>query len=127
MAGVYDTMFKNAAQQAVKQLGEGLDTSIIYTRKSMGTYNAATGTINSSNTSYSIKAPVEFVFSTEESGYQENTARLYVTPDQIGDSQPLLQDEVTLTFSGSTRIARITNIRTLKGGQEYLFRLDVVF
>jgi len=127
MAGVYDTILKNAAKQVVKQLGEGLDTSIVYTRKAMGTYNAATGTINSSNTRYSIKAPIEFVSSTEETGYQENIARLYVTPDQIGDSQPLLQDEVTLTFSGSTRIARITNIRTLKGGQEYLFRLDVVF
>ena len=127
MAGVYDTILKNAAKQVVKQLGEGLDTSIVYTRKAMGTYNAATGTINSSNTSYSIKAPIEFVSSTEETAYQVNIASLYVTPDQIGDSQPLLQDEVTLTFSGSTRIARITNIRTLKGGQEYLFRLDVVF
>ena len=60
-------------------------------------------------------------------GYQENTARLYITPDLIGDNQPLLQDEVSLTFSGSTRIAKITDIRTLKGGQEYLFRIDVVF
>jgi len=70
---------------------------------------------------------VEFVSSSEDAGFQENVARIYVTPDLIGDSQPLLQDEVTLTFSGSTRIAKITNIRTMKGGQEYLFRIDVVF
>ena len=65
--------------------------------------------------------------STEESGFQENVARLYITPDLKGDNQPLLQDEITLTFSGSTRGAKITEIRTLKGGQEYLFRVDVIF
>ena len=32
-----------------------------------------------------------------------------------------------LTFSGSTRFAKIMDIRTLKGGQEYLFRLRIVF
>ena len=51
----------------------------------------------------------------------------YITPDQIGDSQPVLQDEISLTFSGSTRFAKIMDIRTLKGGQEYLFRLRIVF
>ena len=63
----------------------------------------------------------------EESGFQENTARLYITPDLIGDSQPLLSDEITLTFSGSTRVSKITDVRTLRGGQEYLFRVDVIF
>ena len=35
--------------------------------------------------------------------------------------------DYTDTFSGSTRGAKITDIRTLKGGQEYLFRIDVIF
>ena len=93
----------------------------------MGTYNTATGSVKAVKTDYAIKVPVEFVNSNEEAGYQENTARLYITPDLIGDNQPLLQDEITLMFSGSARIAKITSIRTLKGGQEYLFRIDVVF
>ena len=41
MAGIYDTMFKNAAQQAVKQLGEGLDTKITYSAVTKGSYNVA--------------------------------------------------------------------------------------
>ena len=127
MAGALDTAFKAIAKQVVSDLGTSLDTSITYSRKTMGTYNAATGNLNAVKTDYVIKVPVEFVNSSEEGGYQENTARLYITPDLIGDNQPLLQDEVTLTFSGSARIAKITNIRTLKGGQEYLFRVDVVF
>ena len=127
MAGQLDTAFKNIAKQVVSQLGNSLDTSIIYTRKGVSSYNNTTGEYITVDTTYTIKVPIEFVQSTEESGFQENVARLYITPDLIGDNQPLLQDEITLTFSGSTRGAKITNIRTLKGGQEYLFRIDVIF
>ena len=127
MAGQLDTALKNIAKQVVSQLGNSLDSSIIYTRKGVSSYNSDTGEYVTVDTTYSIKVPIEFVQSSEESGFQENIARLYITPDLIGDNQPLLQDEITLTFSGSTRGAKITDIRTLKGGQEYLFRIDVIF
>ena len=127
MAGQLDTALKNIAKQVVSQLGNSLDSSIIYTRKGVSSYNSETGEYITVDTNYTIKVPIEFVQSTEESGFQENVARLYITPDLIGDNQPLLQDEITLTFSGSTRGAKITSIRTLKGGQEYLFRIDVIF
>ena len=127
MAGQLDTALKNIAKQVVSQLGDSLDTTIIYTRKSSASYNTSTGAVTTSDTSYTIKVPVEFIQSTEETGFQENVARVYITPDLIGDSQPLLSDEITLTFSGSTRVAKITDVRTLRGGQEYLFRVDVIF
>ena len=122
-----DTLFKDVAKQVVADLGSALNTSITYTRKTSPSYNTATGAVTTTDTAYSIKVPVEFIQSNEDSGFQENTARLYVTPDLIGNSQPLLQDEVTLTFSGSTRFAKIQDIRTYRGGQEYLFRITVVF
>ena len=127
MAGQLDSILKNVAKQVVSQLGDSLDTTIIYTRKLSTSYNTSTGAVTTSDTSYTIKVPVEFIQSTEETGYQENVARSFITPDLIGDSQPLLSDEVTLTFSGSTRVAKITDVRTLRGGQEYLFRVDVIF
>ena len=127
MAGQLDSAFKQIAKQVVSQLGNSLDTSILYTRKGVSSYNSDTGEYITVDTSYTIKVPIEFIQSTEEAGFQENIARLYITPDLIGDNQPLLQDEITLTFSGSTRGAKITDIRTLKGGQEYLFRIDVIF
>ena len=127
MAGQLDTALKQIAKQVVSQLGDSLDTTIIYTRKLSTSYNISTGAVTTSDTSYTIKVPVEFIQSTEEAGYQENIARIYITPDLIGDSQPLLSDEITLTFSGSTRVAKITDVRTLRGGQEYLFRVDVIF
>ena len=127
MAGQLDTALKKIAKQVVSQLGNSLDSSIIYTRKGISSYDADSGEFHTVDTTYNIKVPIEFVQSSEEAGFQENIARLYITPDLIGDSQPLLQDEITLTFSGSTRGAKITDIRTLKGGQEYLFRIDVIF
>jgi len=127
MAGQLDSLLKNVAKQVVSQLGDSLDTTIVYTRKSSASYNTSTGAVTTSDTSYTIKVPVEFIQSTEETGYQENVARIFITPDLIGDSQPLLSDEITLTFSGSTRVAKITDVRTLRGGQEYLFRVDVIF
>ena len=127
MAGQLDALLKNVAKQVVSQLGDSLDTTIVYTRQASASYNTSTGAVTTSDTSYTIKVPVEFVQSTEESGYQENVARIFITPDLIGDSQPLLSDEITLTFSGSTRVAKITDVRTLRGGQEYLFRVDVIF
>ena len=127
MAGQLDTALKNIAKQVVSQLGDSLDTTITYTRKASASYNTSTGAVTTSDTSYTIKVPVEIIQSTEETGYQENVARIFITPDLIGDSQPLLSDEITLTFSGSTRVAKITDVRTLRGGQEYLFRVDVIF
>ena len=127
MAGQLDSLLKNVAKQVVSHLGDSLDTTIIYTRKLSTSYNTSTGAVTTSDTSYTIKVPVEFIQSTEETGYQENVARIFITPDLIGDSQPLLSDEITLTFSGSTRVAKITDVRTLRGGQEYLFRVDVIF
>ena len=127
MAGQLDTALKNIAKQVVSQLGDSLDTTIIYTRKSSTSYNTSTGAVTTSDTSYTIKVPVEFIQSSEETGFQENIARVYITPDLIGDNQPLLSDEITLTFSGSSRVAKITDVRTLRGGQEYLFRIDVIF
>ncbi len=127
MAGQLDSLLKSVAKQVVADLGSSLDTSITYTRKTSASYNTSTGAITTTDTAYTINVPIEFVQSTEETGYQENVARIYITPDLIGDSQPLLSDEITLTFSGSTRIAKITDVRTLRGGQEYLFRVDVIF
>ena len=127
MAGSLDTALKKIAKQVVSQLGNALDSSIIYTRKGISSYDTDSGEFITVDTTYNIKVPIEFIQSSEESGFQENTARLYITPDLIGDSQPLLQDEITLTFSGSTRGAKITDIRTLKGAQEYLFRIEVIF
>ena len=127
MAGALDTLFKNVAKQVVADLGKSFDHTITYTRKVSPSYNISTGAVTSTDTSYSFDAPMEFVNSDEEAGYQENVAKLYITPDQIGDNQATLQDEISLTYAGSSRTAKIQDIRTYKGDQEYMYILRVVF
>ena len=127
MAGALDTLFKNVAKQVVADLGKSFDHTITYTRKASPTYNTSTGALTTTDTTYSIQVPVEFVDAEEEEGREERKARLYITPDQIGDNQPTFEDTVTLKYAGSNRVAQITDIRTMKGGQEYLYQLLVRF
>ena len=127
MAGQLDSLLKGIAKQVVSDLGSSLDSFIVYTKKASGSYNTATGAYSTSDTTYSIKAPVEFVQSTEDDGRERREAKVYITPDLIGDSQPDFQDEITLTYAGSTRVAQIVNIDTRQGGQTYMFTILVRF
>ena len=128
MAGALDSLFKSVAKDVVAELGTSLDTTITYTRKTTPTYNTSTGALTTTNTNYSnIKVPIEFVVSEEEEGREQRQAKIYITPDLIGNNQPTLGDEVSFTYAGSSRTAQITDIRTYRGGQTYLFILLVRF
>ena len=128
MPGALDKVFKEAAKAIVADLGNGLDTKIDYVRKFSGEYNVDTGAFSTFDRPYNnINVPVEFVRSDEESGYQENVARIYISPDLIGGNQPTLQDEIVLKYQGADRTARIQDIQTYRGGQEYLYIIQVVF
>jgi hypothetical protein len=127
MAGALDTLFKNVAKQVVADLGKSFDHTITYTRKASPSYNTSTGALTTTDTTYSFDVPVEFVHSQEEEGREEREARLYITPDLIGDSQPTFEDTITLKYAGSNREAQITDIRTYKGDQEYMFIVLVKF
>jgi len=128
MAGALDSLFKSVAKDVVAELGTSLDTTITYTRKATPTYNTSTGALTTTNTTYSnIKVPIEFVVSEEEEGREQRQAKLYITPDLIGNNQPTLGDEISFTYAGSSRTAQITDIRTYRGGQTYLFILLVRF
>ena len=128
MAGQLDSAFKKIAKQVVADLGSSFDSTIIYVRKGISSYDVETGQQISSDTIYSdLKAPVEFIKSEEEGGQEMREAKIYITPDLIGDNQPTLDDEIKLTFAGSTRVGQITQIDTKQGGQTYLFTLLVRF
>jgi len=127
MPGTLDTLFKNVAKQVVADLGKAFDHTITYTRKASPTYNTSTGALTTTDTAYSFDVPVEFVRSQEEEGREEREAKLYITPDLIGDNQPTFEDTITLKYAGSNRVAQITSIDTFKGDEEYLFVVMVRF
>ena len=128
MAGQLDSLLKSVAKQVVADLGSSLDSTIVYTKKGLSSYNVETRQNITVDTTYSdLKVPVEFVQSTEDDGRERREAKIYITPDLIGDNQPSFDDEVTLTYAGSTRVGQIVNIDTRQGGQTYLFTLLVRF
>ena len=128
MAGQLDSLLKNVAKQIVSDLGTSLDSTIIYTKKGVSSYNVDTGENITVDTTYSdLKVPVEFVQSTEDDGRERREAKIYISPDLIGDNQPSFEDEITLTYAGSTRVGQIVNIDTRQGGQTYLFTILVRF
>ena len=128
MAGALDTAFKAIAKQVVADLGSALDTAITYISNSKGSYNISTGKQLISKTSYAdIKVPIEFIQTIGDSNREIREAKLYITPDLIGNNQPTMQDEITLTYAGSSRISQIIDIRTYQGSQTYLFVIRVVF
>ena len=127
MAGQLDSLLKSVAKQVVADLGSSLDTTITYTKKASGTYNTSTGVYTTTDTSYSIKVPIEFIRSEEDEGKEMRNAKLYITPDLIGDNQVDFDDEITLSYAGSNVAAKIYDIDTKKGGQGYLFTVLVRF
>ena len=128
MAGQLDSLFKSVAKSVVATLGDSFDHTITYVKKGTSSYNLDTGEQVTVDTTYSdIKVPVSFVKAEEETGQEMRLAKLYITPDLIGDNQVEMDDEITLSFSGSNRVTQIVNIDTKKGGQVYLFTVLVRF
>jgi len=128
MAGQLDSLLKSVAKQIVSDLGNSLDTTITYTKKGVSSYNVDTGEQITVDTTYSdIKAPIEFIRSSEDDNREIRQAKIYITPDLIGDNQPNLEDEVSFSYAGSTVTGIITDIDTKRGGQTYLFTLFVRF
>jgi len=127
MAGQLDSLLKSVAKQVVADLGSSLDTTITYTKKASGSYNTSTGVYTTTDTSYSISVPIEFVKSEEDENKEMRNAKLYITPDLIGGNQVDFDDEITLSYAGSNVAAKIYDIDTKKGGQVYLFTVLVRF
>jgi len=128
MAGQLDSLFKSVAKSVVATLGDSLDHTITYVKKGTSSYNLDTGEQVTLDTTYSdIKVPISFIRSEEETGQEMREAKIYITPDLIGDNQVDLDDEITLNFAGSSRVAQIVNVDTKKGGQAYLFSVLVRF
>ena len=128
MAGQLDSLFKNVAQSVVATLGDSFNHNITFIKKGVQQYNVAEGQLISIDTTFAdIKVPLEFIQSEEEEGQEVRRAKLYITPDLIGDNQVTLQDKIKLTYAGELRTAQIYEINTKKGNQVYLYIIMVRF
>jgi ribosomal 50S subunit-recycling heat shock protein len=128
MAGQLDSLLKSVAKQVVADLGSSLDATINYVKKGRSSYNIDTSEQITIDTTYlNLKVPIEFIKSEDDEGKEIRQAKLYITPDLIGNNQVDFDDEIQLTYGGETRTAQIYDIDTRKGGQVYLFTVLVRF
>ena len=128
MAGQLDSLLKSVAKQVIADLGSSLDATINYVKKGRSSYNIDTSEQITIDTTYlNLKVPIEFIKSEDDEGKEIRQAKLYITPDLIGNNQVDFDDEIQLTYAGETRTAQIYDIDTRKGGQVYLFTVLVRF
>ena len=128
MAGQLDSVFKNVAKSVVATLGDSFNHTITFIKKGVQEYDVDNGELVSIDTTYSdIKVPLEFIQSEEEEGQEIRRAKVYITPDLIGDNQITFQDKVKLIYNGQLRTAQIYDINTKKGSQVYLYIVMVRF
>ena len=128
MAGQLDSVFKNVAKSVVATLGDSFNHTITFIKKGVQEYDVDNGELVSINTTYSdIKVPLEFIQSEEEEVQEIRKAKLYITPDLIGNNQVTFQDKIKLTYDGQLRTAQIYDINTKKGNQVYLYIVMVRF
>ena len=128
MAGQLDSLFKSVAKSVVATFGDSFDSSITYVKKGVYSYNVETGEQITIDTKYSdIKVPISFIRSEDDEGKEIREAKMYITPDLIGDNQIDFDDEVQFSYAGSTVTGQIYDIDTKKGGQVYLYTILVRF
>ena len=128
MSGQLDSVFKNVAKSVVASLGDSFNHTITFIKKGVQEYDVDNGELISVNTIYSdIKVPLEFIQSEEEEGQEIRRAKIYITPDLIGDNQVTFQDKIKFTYDGQLRTAQIYDINTKKGNQVYLYIVMVRF
>ena len=128
MAGQLDSLFKSVAKSVVATFGASFDSTITYVKKGVSSYNVETGEQITIDTTYSdIKVPISFIRSEDDEGKEIREAKMYITPDLIGDNQIDFDDEVQFSYAGSTVTGQIYDIDTKKGGQVYLYTILVRF
>ena len=124
MAGQLDSLFKSVAKSVVATFGDSFDSTITYVKKGVSSYNVETGEQITIDTTYSdIKVPISFIRSEDDEGKEIREAKMYITPDLIGDNQIDFDDEVQFSYAGSTVTGQIYDIDTKKGGQVYLYTI----
>tara|TARA_R100000773_G_scaffold43167_1_gene41238 strand:- start:573 stop:959 length:387 start_codon:yes stop_codon:yes gene_type:complete len=122
MPGQIDKVIQAATKQALGDLGAALNSTITFTKKASGTYNTSTGAYSTTDTSFAnLKVPVEFIRSEEDEGKEMRQVKVFITPDLINNNQIDLDDEITLTYAGSTVVAKIYNVKTEQGESVYLY------
>jgi hypothetical protein len=113
-----DSTFKTLPEQILNQFG--IDVTYIKTATTQ-TYNASTSQVSGSDTNVSMKAVITSVTATEfQSNSQTTDVQIIFGNKELGDYFPNSRDRIQYTESGTTRVARIVDVKTQRGDSPIL-------
>ena len=113
-----DSTFKTLPEQILNQFG--IDVTYIKTATTQ-TYNASASQVSGSDTNVSMKAVITSVTATEfQSNSQTTDVQIIFGNKELGDYFPNSRDRIQYTESGTTRVARIVDVKTQRGDSPIL-------
>mgnify|MGYP006063896607 FL=1 len=113
-----DSTFKTLPEQILNQFG--IDVTYIKTATTQ-TYNASTGQVSGSDTNVSMKAVITSVTATEfQSNSQTTDVQIIFGNKELGDYFPNRRDRIQYTEAGTTKVARIVDVKTQRGDSPIL-------
>ena len=113
-----DTIFKGLPEQLLNTFG--IDVTYLKHSTSQN-YNTATGEVQGTNTSVSLKAIISNMSGSEyEGSSQSNDLKIIFGNKELGTYYPKVKDSIQYAEDGVNKVARIISINTSRGNNPIL-------
>lgn len=90
--------------------------NLTYIKQTASTYNATTGSLTNTNTNITVRGVITQANPEEFEGfYQTNDLKIIIGNAELGNYYPNIRDTIQYTEAGTTRTARIINVKTYRG------------
>jgi len=87
-----------------------------YVKQTASTYNSTTGSLSNTNTNVTVRGVITQANPEEFEGfYQTNDLKIIIGNAELGNYYPNIRDTIQYTEAGTTRTARIINVKTYRG------------
>tara|TARA_R100000353_G_scaffold75337_1_gene57328 strand:+ start:513 stop:890 length:378 start_codon:yes stop_codon:yes gene_type:complete len=113
-----DNTFKSIPEQLLNRFG--INVTYIQTSNTQ-VYNTREGNVDGSDVSIEIKAIITEVTATEfQSNSQTTDVQIIFGNKELGDYYPNSRDRIQYTEAGTTKVARIVDVKTQRGDSPIL-------
>lgn len=90
--------------------------NLTYVKQTASTYNSTTGSLSNTNTNVTVRGVITQANPEEFEGfYQTNDLKIIIGNAELGNYYPNIRDTIQYTEAGTTRTARIINVKTYRG------------
>lgn len=90
--------------------------NLTYVKQTASTYNSTTGTLTNTNSNITVRGVITQANPEEFEGfYQTNDLKIIIGNAELGNYYPNIRDTIQYIEAGTTRTARIINVKTYRG------------